>query len=186
MRRQNRLSLLVVLAAAGLSACGGARDATETVTAAEKGDVRDSAASQMPATPGTMFEVNYRIIGTPIVGSPVSIDLEIVSAFGTEPVNISYQVPDRTALLLDESHPDTLTRTPLAGEPLLRERVTVIPQREGRLYINVRAAHELDEGSQSTMVSIPIHVGDVDTSLQEHGVLETNEEGETTRVLTAE
>ena len=114
MRRQNRLSLLVVLAAAGLSACGGARDATETVTAAEKGDVRDSAASQMPETPGTMFEVNYRIIGTPIVGSPVSIDLEIVSAFGTEPVNISYQVPDRTALLLDESQPDTLTRTPLA------------------------------------------------------------------------
>ena len=36
------------------------------------------------------------------------------------------------------------------------------------------------------MVSIPIHVGEVDTSLQEHGELETNDEGETTRVLTAE
>jgi hypothetical protein len=185
MRRQNRL-LLTVLAAVGLSACGGADDAAETVTAAEKGDVRESAASQTPASPGTMFEVNYRIIGTPIVGSPVAIDLEVRSAFGSDPVNISFQVPDRTALTLDESQPDTLTRTPRAGEPLMRERVTVIPQREGRLYINVRAARELDGGSQSTMISIPIHVGDVDTSLQEHGVLETNEDGETTRVLTSE
>lgn len=185
MRRQNRLSLLL-LAAAGLSACGGARDAAEAVTAAEKGDARASAASQTPASPGTMFEVNYRIIGTPVVGSPVAIELDILSAFGTDPVSISYQVPDRTALALDESQPVTLTRTPSAGEPLMRERVTVIPQREGRLYINVRAARELADGSQSTMLSIPIHVGDVDTSLQEHGVLETSEDGETTRVLTAE
>jgi hypothetical protein len=33
------------------------------------------------------------------------------------------------------------------------------------------------------MISIPIHVGDVDTSLQEHGQFETDDNGETTRVL---
>ena len=185
MRRQNRL-FLAVLAAAGLGACGGAQDAAETVSAADKGDVHGSTAALSPARPGEMFEVNYQIIGTPIVSSPVSIDLEILSAFVGDPVNISYHVPDRTSLTLDESQPDRLTRTPQAGEPLMRERVTVIPQREGRLYINVRAARELGGGSHSTMISIPIHVGDVDTSLQEHGVLETNEDGETTRVLTSE
>ena len=56
------------------------------------------------------------LIGTPLVGSPVWIDLDILSAFGSDPVSISYQVPDRTSLVLDASQPDTLTRTPLAGE----------------------------------------------------------------------
>ncbi|MBT8081097.1 MAG: hypothetical protein KJP08_04930 [Gammaproteobacteria bacterium] len=185
MKRQNR-TLVLVLAVAGLAACGGAEDTVEAVTGVEKSDARDSATPLTPARPGEMFAVDYSIIGTPIVGSPVSIELRIQSAYGGEPVSISYQVPDQSSLMLDESQPPVLTRTPLADEPVMRERVTVIPQREGRLYINVRAARELGDGSQSTMISIPIHVGDVDTSLQEHGVLETNEDGETTRVLTAE
>lgn len=178
---------LLALALLGLSACGGdtppadnQRDAAVQKTASDDGFVRT------PARPGTMFKVDYRIVGTPVVGSPLAIDLDIRSTLGDEPINLGYQVPDPSALAMDEAQPRRLTRAPLAGESSIRERVTVIPQREGRLFINVSATRSDDDGSASTMISIPIHVGNVDTSLQEQGQLETDEEGETTRVLTSE
>ena len=188
MATKTQLSLLVVMAL-GFAACGD--DATSPQesskdAAAQKEAVADGDLVRTPARPGTMFRVNYRIIGTPVVGSPVSIDLEIDSALGDEPVEIAYQVPDATALAMDEAQPRTLTRTPRAGERRINERITVTPKREGRLFINVRASRSDDDGSASTMISIPIHVGNVDTSLQEHGRLETDAEGETTRVLTPE
>lgn len=188
MTRTIEFSFLVILAL-GLAACGGDRapaaDAPQQATA-EKGAAGEDDFVRTPARPGTMFKVDYRIVGTPVVGSPVSIDLEIDSTLGDEPVEIGYQIPDPSALAVDEAQPRTLTRAPLAGERRIRERVTVTPQREGRLFINVRTSRSNDDGSASTMISIPIHVGNVDTSLQEHGQLETDDEGETTRVLNSD
>jgi len=185
MTRQIRFSLLVSLAF-GLAACGGAQDAAEPAADVQKDDVSEDAVARTPGRPGTMFQVDYTIIGTPIVGSPVSIDLDIRSAYEGESVDIGYQVPDPSALIMDDTQPRNLTRAPFAGERSIRERVTVIPQREGRLYINVSAGRTGREGTSSTMISIPIHVGDVDTSPVEHGELETNADDETTRVLTSE
>ena len=185
MMRKIELLLLAAMVF-GLAACGedsAQPPAAQQQAAAEKGD---DDFVRTPARPGTMFKVDYRIVGTPVVGSPVSIDLEIDSTLGDEPVEIGYQVPDPSALAMDEAQPRTLTRAPQAGERVIRERVTVIPQREGRLFINVRTSRSNDDGSASTMISIPIHVGAVDTSLQEHGELETDSEGETTRVLTSD
>jgi hypothetical protein len=187
MTRQTQL-LTIAFLLIGLGACdtGTAPAVEEQADAAAQKDAADGGEEgfvRTPARPGTVFNVNYRIIGTPVVGSPVSVDLEIESSAGNEPVEIGYQIPDPSALSMDETQPTTLTRTPPAGERRIRERVTVVPQREGRLYINVRASRSGGDGSNSTMISIPIHVGDVDTSLQEHGRLETDAVGETTRVL---
>ena len=178
-----RISLLALLAL-GLGACGGEQDSSK-VAPSEKAPAA-SVATQTPGRPGSTFEVDYDIVGTPIVGSPVSIDLEIRSAFGGEEIEIAYQLPDPSALMMDEAQPRSLRRVPSADDKLIRERVTVIPQREGRLYFNVSATRSDGDGSMSTMISVPIHVGNVDTSIQEHGELQTNEEGETTRVLTTE
>jgi len=187
MTRETQVLILVGLLT-GLGACSA--DTTPTAGEPMQADAQKDADAdagddfvRTPARPGTIFNVDYRIVGTPVVGSPVSIDLEIESSAGDDPVEIGYQVPDPSALAMEEAQPTTLTRTPAAGERRIRERVTVIPQREGRLYINVRASRSGGDGSNSTMISIPIHVGDVDTSLQEHGQLETDEQGETTRVL---
>ncbi len=182
-------SCFLVLALTGLAACGG--DTTAPAEAkpdptARKEARADDGFVRTPARPGTLFKVDYRIVGTPVVGSPLAIDLEIDSTLGEEPVEIGYQIPDPSALAMDEAQPRTLTRAPLPGERRIRERVTVIPQREGRLFINVRASRSDDDGSASTMISIPIHVGNVDTSPQEHGHLETDAQGETTRVLTSD
>jgi hypothetical protein len=51
------------------------------------------------------------------------------------------------------------------------------------MYFNVSAAVETEEGTTSTVISIPLHVGDVNTGLVEHGELQTDAEGQTTRVL---
>jgi hypothetical protein len=192
MKRTTRISVLALLTAA-LAACGGGQEngATQQAAKVQKDEARaDGVArtgvARTPARPGTMFKVDYQIIGTPIVGSPVSVDLEISSAFGEEPIEVAYQIPDSTSLEMTEAQPRRLTAVPLDGESRVRERVTVIPQREGRLYINVSASRDGDDGSTATMISIPIHVGNVDTSPVEQGELQTNEDGETVRVLTEE
>lgn len=161
---------ILALALAGLSACGG--DSMPPTDAGQDAAVETKAAgdgqtARMAARAGTMFRVDYRIIGTPVVGSPVSIDLEIDSTLGEAPIEIGYQIPDPSALAMDEAQPRSLTRAPQAGERRIRERVTVIPQREGRLFFNVRASRSGEDGSASTMISIPLHVGDVATSPQE-------------------
>ena len=64
-----------------------------------------------------------------------------------------------------------------------RQQVTVIPMREGRLYLNVSASVETETGSMSTVTAIPIQVGDAPRELQDHGELTTDESGEAIRVL---
>ena len=130
MNRKNR-SLLTLPVAMLLVACGG-QDAGDTLTVADKPLPEDRpSVTETPGSPGTVFEFSYEIVGTPIVGSPVSIDLEIQSAFGDEAIEVGYQIPDSTALAMDAAQPRTLTRTPLAGERSIRERVTVISATRG-------------------------------------------------------
>lgn len=166
------------------AACTDKADAPAGEQAAAKQPAATS--NETPSSPGDLFRVSYDIIGTPVVGSPVSIDVEIVSAFGDEPVDLAFRIPDSTALTMEAAQLRDLRRTPSSDDRTIRERVTVIPQREGRLFINVSASRNDDAGSLTSVISIPIHVGNVDTSIREQGELQTNENGETTRVLTSD
>lgn len=183
---------LTVATSMALSACGAdentdqARavansDGTEQVTKQPGADSRG-----IQAKAGSPFAISYELIGTPIVGSPVTLNLTIASAFGPTPVEISYRITDTTALMLHEAQPESLRAEMTLNETFVEDRVTIIPQREGRVYLNVEAGVTTEEGRLSTTMAIPIHVGAVDTSPVEHGELETNEDGETTRVLTSE
>jgi len=174
------LLCLALLALVALAGCG---DSTNAGAPPAVKETRANVAAETPGSPGEMFRVDYEIIGTPVVGSPVAIDLKITSAFGDEPVDLAFRVPDATALALEDAQPRDLRRTPSSVDRTINERVTVIPQREGRLFINVSATRSDDAGSLTSAISIPIHVGSIDTSLQEQGELQTNEDGETTRVL---
>jgi hypothetical protein len=161
MRAALQLSIptLVVLA---LAACGGKKDAEGPEAAVR--DEPAKAAAHTPSSPGNLFRLEYEIIGTPVVGSPVSVDLAITALIGDEPVDLAFRIPDATALTMDAAQPRDLRRTPSPDDRTIRERVTVIPQREGRLFINVSASRTHDAGSLTSAISIPIHVGNVDTS----------------------
>jgi len=187
-----RAKILWLTAAATLSmsACGVDENADQS-TAVAKSDSAEQVekkpdASGIQAKAGSPFAISYDLVGTPIVGSPVTLNLVIASAFGPTPVEISYRVTDSTALMLHEAQPESLRAEMTLNETFVEDRVTIIPQREGRVYLNVEAAVTTADGRLSTTMAIPIHVGAVDTSPVEHGELETNEEGETTRVLTSE
>lgn len=183
---------LTAVASIAVSACG-ADESTDQVTAVANADGTEQVtkrpgtdSSGIQAKAGSPFAITYELIGTPIVGSPVTLNLTIASAFGPTPVEISYRITDTTALALHEAQPESLRAEMTSNETFVEDRVTIIPQREGRVYLNVEAAVTTAEGRRSTTMAIPIHVGAVDTSPVEHGELETNEDGETTRVLTSE
>ena len=191
MTRAKNIAIFTV-ALLGLAACGtekaeekGVEEVTDTASdVSYKSD--DPQLGGAVVTPGSPYRVNYRIIGTPVVGSPVTVDLQVESAAGSHPVNLEYRIRDASSMMLAESQPASVRMEPAANENVFKQQVTVIPQREGRFYLNVSASFETANGTQSTVTAIPIQVGAGTRELQEHGEVQVDENGEAVRVLTSE
>ncbi|HNP63114.1 MAG TPA: hypothetical protein PKH39_04215 [Woeseiaceae bacterium] len=133
--------------------------------------------------PGSPYSISYRIIGTPIVGSPVVVDLKVASSLGPRPVNLDYRINDASSMVLAESQPARVKTAFADNDKSLQQQVTVIPQREGRFYLNVSVSFEDETGTTSTVTAVPIQVGTGTRELQVHGRVETDENGESVRVL---
>lgn len=181
------------IAALCLAACGNAADenqaattevdvatTTPSVTFTPKGDTLPAGKPSGPIT------VAYRLIGQPVIGQPIAVDLRVMSTLEGKPVTLNYRINDSTALTLAESQPQSVTIAAGTGDEGARaQQVTVIPMREGRLYLNVSASVETENGSMSTVTAIPIQVGDAPRTMQQNGELTTDEEGKAIRVLPA-
>lgn len=189
----NRAKTLVVLTIAmfGLAACGDdkadeqvATDVKITTTPPDI-DLKsgDPELGGAVVTPGAPYRVNYRIIGTPVVGVPVVVDLRVESSQGSRPLNLDYRISDATAMVLGESQPARVRMELAANETDFTQQVTIIPQREGRFYLNVSASFETVDGTMSTVTAIPIQVGTGTRELQPHGEVQLDENDETVRVL---
>lgn len=172
------LSTLVILAACGAEETS---DVPAVEAAGDKGAVvQRSSELQSPV------QINYRVIGTPIVGSPVALDLQFKSALGSTPYKVEYRVNDATAMQLPESQADTVSIAPAADNEVVAQQVTVIPLREGRLYLNVAAVVETDEGSMQTVTAIPIQVGAAaPRQAVDNGTVVLDEDGNRIRSLPA-
>ena len=176
---QHSMKFLFVLAAMTLAAaCGKAEVEAPTVAFTPDNDI--------VGKPSGPIAVSYRIIGKPVVGQPVVIELKFDSAFGSQPVAIAYRINDATAMRLADSQPAALTVAALTEDEGNSQRVTVIPMREGRLYLNVSASVDTDEGSMGTVTAIPIQVGNAPRPIQENGTAGTDENGNAIRALPAE
>jgi len=190
----NNRIILVILSAMVLliSACGNG--STDQTAGQEGADIattppsvtftpeNDNAAMASPSGPIT---ISYRIIGKPIVGETVAIDLRIASTLEDQPYNVSYRLNDITAMRLPESQPARVAVVPNVGEDFNLQQVVVIPLREGRLYLNVAAEFDTGDGSMSTVTAIPIQVGSGARELQENGIVTMDENGEPIRSLPA-
>ncbi|MBT8089016.1 MAG: hypothetical protein KJO01_02280 [Gammaproteobacteria bacterium] len=183
---------LALLACSGLASCkddgpsAAGADSTPANDAPDASAVPGSSYDGTIAKPGAPFSVSYKMIGTPIVGSPVTIDLLVTSTLGSEPVTVSYRINDASAMMFHEAQPAQVRLAPAANEDFIRQQVTVVPQREGRLYLNVAASVETESGSVSSMMAIPIQVGSAGRKLEENGELQLDDDGEAVRVLTPE
>ena len=191
MNRVKKLTVLIV-ATAALSACGSETTQESTVVEVEVTAPAETFKSNDPelggatVTPGGPYKVSYRIIGTPIVGSPVAVDLFIESLQGSRPMTLDYRFADASAMMLGESQPASVLMEPAANETDFRQQVTLIPQREGRFYLNVSASFETEDGTMSTITAIPIQVGAGTRELRPNGEVQLDENGEAVRVLSSE
>jgi hypothetical protein len=193
MMRAKRLVILTI-AIMGLAACGSdeaneqATGEVEVANAAlevskKSGDPELGGAI---GTPNSPFRIDYRIIGTPVVGSPVTVDLRVVSSQGSQPLNLEYRINDATSMMLAESQPASVRMEADGNDAPFTQQVTVIPQREGRFYLNVSAYFETADGTMSTVTAIPIQVGVGSRELQPHGEVQIDENDEAIRVLTGD
>jgi len=189
MRRVLPTILLVFI----VSACSDAGDADGQAQAPAAASNAAPAVTFEPeqgatsaAKPSGPVSIAYRIIGEPVVGQPLAIDLQITSTLGPRPVSLTYRINDSSALQLAESQAAEMMLTPEAGEQSNTRQVRVIPLREGRLFLNVSASMETADGSMSTVTAIPINVGRASREFERHGNLETDEDGESVRVLSGE
>lgn len=129
--------------------------------------------------------IAYRIIGTPIVGQPLGIDLQVTSMIGPQAITLSYRVNDSTALQLTEAQPVSVTIVPSGDDGPSQQQVRVVPLREGRLFLNVSASVDTDSGTMSTVTAIPIQVGSAPREIQDNGTLTSDESGAPVRSLPA-
>ena len=143
----------------------------------------DNAIAGKPSGPIT---ISYRIIGKAVVGRPVAVELRISSSLGNQTMQVAYRTNDTTALRLAESEPRELSVSPTAGSTGITQQVTVIPMREGRLFLNVSVSVETENGSMSTVTAVPIQVGEAPRAVEENGRAMTDENGEAVRALPAQ
>ena len=171
---------VALTALACLAACGdGAVD-----TAAEA-PVAASLPADFTAKPQGPVTIDYRIIGTPIVGQPLAIDIEVVSLVGEQPISLSYRINDSTAMELAEAQPADVAVIPNAdGEPSVQQ-VRLVPRREGRLFLNVSASVAVDGGTISSAIAIPVQVGSAPRQPESNGTMTTDEQGEAIHSLPA-
>jgi len=71
-------------------------------------------------------------------------------------------------------------------EELGSQKITVVPQREGRLYLNVSAEVDTDNGMMIRTTSIPIQVGSAPPELKVNGELLETDDGEVVVSMPAE
>ena len=182
---------LYFLAVIALTGCGQEAAApTGDASALDKSAIENDKPTRQwdgeVAKPGAPFRVSYRLVGTPVVGAPLAIDLRVTSPLGPPVANISYRIPDETAMTLHESQPADLVAEFAANEDFVDQRITIVPQREGRLFVNVGVAVDTESGRMSTTIAIPVQVGQGARELEEHGELGTDADGESVRILTSE
>lgn len=130
--------------------------------------------------------ITYNIIGTPIVGQALAIDLQISSTLGPQVIVLSYRVNDSTAMHFAEAQPASVSIAASTDKAPSLRQVRITPLREGRLFLNVSATVETDSGSISSVIAIPVQVGKAVPRLQENGFVTTDENGELIRVLPAD
>jgi len=161
----NGKTLPLLIAVLALTACQSDQETVSNL--GETNDTKPTTGAEKPAvvqavSPGKItapISISYEIVGTPIVGQPVSINLQISSPLDDRTITVFYRVNEIGSLTFPESQLETITILPLDAVTSRSQQVTVVPQREGRLYLVVSAEIETDGGTMIRSMSIPIQVG---------------------------
>lgn len=173
-----RISLLLLYGIA-LAACRSGSDGGESTGTIVHSKPAASADKprKSPGKPLAPINIDYEIMGMPVVGIPLSINVKISSGLD-QPIRVNYRINDTTSLMFSDAQSETVSLVPVGDEAYSAEQVTVIPQREGRLFLNVSAEIETDNGMMARVMAIPIQVGSHRPAPRVNGELITGEDGE--------
>ncbi len=183
--------IIPALAMFAIAGCGNGNSVDESDTevavanSAPEVSFKPGAASNHTVKPQGPVTIAYKIIGVPIVGQPVAVDLQVKSTLGPQAVTLSYRVNDSTAMQFSDAQALQVSIAPTNDEEPSLQQVRVIPLREGRLFLNVSATIQTESGTMSTATAIPIQVGAAPREVQENGEVLTDENGELIRSLPA-
>ena len=177
---KNTISLFI--GAALLAACNaetgpGGAAAPPAAVAGQK--VLPASDARSPGKPAAPVTIRYRVLGTPYVGQPVAIEIELLADGGVQPLRLSYAINDPDSLLFAADEPREIELGIDAESGSARRQVTVVPQREGRLYLNVTAEVATEAGALLKSMSIPLAVGRADVEAEVNGELQQGPDGET-------
>lgn len=145
----------------------------------------DGNPSVSPGKPTAPVSIEYTIIGAAVVGQPVSVNLQVSSTQPDLPVTLEYRSSDTTAMVFPESQARSIALAASSDTGPRLQQVTVIPQRAGRLYLNVSAAVETENGTLFRSVAVPIQVGGGSSPPPASGEIQVTPEGETVISLPA-
>jgi hypothetical protein len=173
-----------------LAACQSANDndAAEAPPGAEVASkpAASSGAEPSPGKPSAPVRIDYTVVGNPIVGQPVSINLEVSSPMRDRPVTLHYRINDARDLTFPQAQAQSVSLAAFGDAERATRQVTVVPQREGRLYLNVSAEVETEGGTLLKSMAIPIQVGSAPRQQQTNGELKPDADGEPVISMPAE
>lgn len=185
MNQKNFYSLAALTLLLSLAACNEENkdsvSTTSTVAASKPAAaaVATAGSATSPGKPSAPITMKYEILGNPIVGQPVAINVYVRSTSGSQPVTLQYSINDSSALRFQAGQVERLQLTAKAERTASQQQLAVVPQREGRLYVNVSAEILTPDGSMIKSMAIPIQVGSAPEKPEINGELVEGPDGET-------
>lgn len=160
MKRMQSLPITTMALVAVAGCQPGQRAGTETPAVNENAPTAAEVAKASPqGKPTAPIDIRYNVIGAAFVGEPVNVEIDVSSTVRDRAIALEYRINDPRDLSLASAQPERVSLSAIGDAPSATRQVTVVPQREGRLYLNVSAEIETAEGSLIKAISIPVQVG---------------------------
>ena len=176
-RNHANVLLLTIIAAFSIAACGDESANTGSASTGKPVPNVGDAGSTSPGKPSVPISIDYEVLGKAIVGLPVSINVRLRASQDIGPISVQYSINDASSMLFQEGQVER--RNYRDRSELDVQQVAVVPQREGRLYINVSAEVQTPGGPMIKSMAIPIQVGNAPVQPQINGELKEGPDGET-------
>ena len=170
----------VILMTVVLGACQSSSEApTDMSDAAGAATGKPVPVPRSPDKLSAPITFDYSITGNPMVGQAVSVNVDVSSPLKDRPITLHYRMNEFGSMTFPESQAESAVLAPLANSELRSRQITLVPQREGRVYVVVSAEIETDIGPMMKSMSIPIQVGRAAGQPNVNGELVEGTDGET-------
>lgn len=106
------------------------------------------------------FEIKYDIQGKPIIGQAVSVKLIFDGFLESEQIQIEFKIEDPSSMIFSDAQVEkiNLQYNKTKNDSIFIQNVSIIPQKTGRIFLNVILSYEIESGIVSIMKAIPIYV----------------------------